>query len=171
MFDIVEKYKLQIIIVLLSITICACNVSEKTTPIDMPEKHHKVTQKDKIKIFSRPWLLLECYEDIDPLSLNQETVYTVVVTNQGSAIDYNVKVKIIFPQEILPVSAYGDTECIVDSKYVQMLSYPVVLPKKQIKWCIKARAVKLGSGELRLFLTSKFFKKATVESESTAVFD
>ena len=63
------------------------------------------------------------------------------------------------------------TECIVDSKYVQMLSYPVVPPKKQIKWCIKARAVKLGSGELRLFLTSKFFKKATVESESTAVFD
>jgi uncharacterized repeat protein (TIGR01451 family) len=50
-------------------------------------------------------LLLENADDPDPVGVGESTVYTVKVTNQGTADDTNVRLVVEFPAELDPVTA------------------------------------------------------------------
>merc|ERR1712170_143986 len=106
-----------------------------------------------------PALLLEVIDTVDPLVANEETTYVIEVTNQGTAPDKLVKVEAVFPAEISPVSAIGDTQCTVSGKRVTVVPYPQLNPKEKIKWQIRARAVQPGDSRLKVYLSSDLLKK------------
>ena len=117
-----------------------------------------------------PALLLEVIDTVDPLVANEETTYVIEVTNQGTAPDKLVKVEAVFPAEISPVSASGDTQCTVSGKRVTVVPYPVLNPKEKIKWQIRAKAVQPGDSRLKVYLSSDLLKKPVAEEESTHVY-
>ncbi|WP_372365362.1 hypothetical protein [Candidatus Uabimicrobium sp. HlEnr_7] len=117
-----------------------------------------------------PWLLLEVIDTIDPLTVNQETTYVIEVTNQGLRTDYYVKIEAVFPAEISPISAKGDTPCTVNGKRVTVEPYPILNVKQKIKWEIRAKAIQPGDSRLKVYMSSGALQKPVTEEESTHVY-
>ncbi|WP_372364883.1 hypothetical protein [Candidatus Uabimicrobium sp. HlEnr_7] len=116
-------------------------------------------------------LLLECSDTIDSLAVDEETTYAIKVTHHGTLPHHNVKIEVVFPKEISPVSGSG--KCIINGQRVTVTPYPILLPGKQIQWYIKAKAISPGDARVKVYLTSgsleKFRFPPMTEEESTEV--
>jgi uncharacterized repeat protein (TIGR01451 family) len=113
-------------------------------------------------------ILLEKSDDPDPVGVNEQTTYTVRVTNQGFADDNNVKVVVTIAAELAPVSATGDG--VISG---QTITFPVVprLPAKEaVTYRIVAKGVKTGDGRTRFELNSDMLQSPVVAEESTHVY-
>ena len=66
-----------------------------------------------------PAILLECVDDPDPVEIGNQTTYTITVTNQGTAVDTNIKVVATIPPELEFVKAGGATEGKADGATVR----------------------------------------------------
>lgn len=117
-----------------------------------------------------PALLLEVIDTIDPLVANEETTYVIEVTNQGTAPDHNIRIDAVFPVEISPVAANGDTTGTVSGKKVSFAPYAQLNPKEKIKWQIRAKAQQPGDSRLKVYLSSELLKTPVTEEESTHVY-
>lgn len=117
-----------------------------------------------------PSLLLEVIDTVDPLNVNEETTYVIEVTNQGIQTDYYLRIEAVFPDEISPISAQGDTPCTVSGKRVTVEPCPSLSPKEQIRWKIRAKAVQPGDSRLKVYMFSKVLQKPVSEEESTHVY-
>jgi uncharacterized repeat protein (TIGR01451 family) len=117
-----------------------------------------------------PALLLEVIDTIDPLVANEETTYVIEVTNQGTAPDHNIRIDGVFPVEISPINASGDTAGTISGKKVSFAAYPILNPKEKIKWQIRAKAVQPGDSRLKIYLSSELLKTPVTEEESTHVY-
>jgi len=117
-----------------------------------------------------PALLLEVIDTDDPLLLNEETTYVIEVTNQGTALDRQVQIVVIFPEQTNPVQVAGDTKGSIQGKRVVFEPYPVLDPKQKIKFTIRARAISKGDSRIRVEMTSELLVKPVNEEESTQVY-
>ncbi|WP_372364878.1 hypothetical protein [Candidatus Uabimicrobium sp. HlEnr_7] len=116
-------------------------------------------------------LLLEVFDSVDPLTVNKETVYTIEVTNIGGfSPQHNVRIEAVFPKEICPISASGDSICTINSNRVVVVPYPLLQPKQKIQWKIKAKAIEAGDARVKVYVTSDYLKKPVTEEESTYVY-
>ena len=124
-----------------------------------------------------PALLLEVVDQPDALIAGQHTLYTIRVTNQGSANDYNIQISALFPEEISPLVGDGDTKVTIEGKKVNLGSYPQLAPGQVLQWNVDAEAVAVGQGIIRVQLTSELIKRRSkdgkdfiIEEETTQVY-
>lgn len=117
-------------------------------------------------------LLLEVVDDPDPLLIAtaEETVYTIRVTNQGTAADRDINIRGVVPPELEAVSIQGSTEGTINGKEFTFAPYPVLAPKQVIEWKMNCKAVKVGDARIKFFLTSELLKTPNVEEEPTQVY-
>ncbi|WP_372364987.1 hypothetical protein [Candidatus Uabimicrobium sp. HlEnr_7] len=119
-------------------------------------------------------LLLECFDTTDSLAVSEETTYVIEVTHQGTSLHRNIKIEVIFPKEISPISGSGDSTCIIMGQRVTVIPYLELLPRRQIKWKIKGKAIQPGDARVRVYLTSGSLEELnfppTTEEESTHVY-
>ena len=115
-------------------------------------------------------LLLEVIDTSDPITVNEETTYVIQVVNQGNKTEYYARIEAVFPEEISPISAQGDTQCTISGKRVTVDSFPALRPKEKIQWKIRAKAVKPGDSRLKVYLSSAVLRKPVAEEESTHVY-
>lgn len=118
-----------------------------------------------------PALLIEVVDSVDPLLPGETTVYTIEVTNQGTADDRQVYVVADFPANISPVSQTGDTAGTIAGKKVTFAPRAVLGPKQKLTWKIEARAEQTsGDNRLRVQMFSELLKTPVTEEESTHVY-
>lgn len=117
-----------------------------------------------------PALLLEVIDTEDPLLLNEETTYVIEVTNQGTALDRQVQIVVIFPSETNPIQVAGDTQGSIQGKRVVFAPYPILDPKQKIKFTIRAKAATKGDSRIKVEMTSELLTRPVTEEESTQVY-
>ena len=121
----------------------------------------------KTEIFGIPAILLEKADDPDPVSVGSNTVYTVKVTNQGTADDSNVQVIVMIAPELVPVSSSAGT---IDGQTVTLPVVPTLAAKQAVSYTIVAKGVTVGDGHTRFTLTSGVLKAPIMAEESTTVY-
>ena len=117
-----------------------------------------------------PALLMEVVDDPDPLLVGEDTVYTIAITNQGTAEDTNIQIKGIFPAEIDPIEVSGDTVGKIEGKTIVFEPYPTLQPKARVQWQVKARGVQRGDSRVKFMQTSTLLVNPVTEEESTQVY-
>ena len=112
-------------------------------------------------------LLLEKSDDPDPIQIGETTTYTVRVTNQGSADETNIGVTVLFPKELVPVSAAGGK---VEGQTVTFPNVPRLASKQAVQYTIKAKGVAEGDARVKFSLTADGLRTPVNAEESTRIF-
>lgn len=117
-----------------------------------------------------PALLLEVIDTNDPLLIDDMTTYVIRVTNQGTANDFNVRVRASLPIQLDPTSTEGATNATVDGNRVEFAPVGTLAPKQTVEFRINAQAVETGDGRIQVLMTSSLLEDPVTEQESTQVY-
>lgn len=117
-----------------------------------------------------PALLIEVVDTEDPLTKDEMTTYDIRVTNQGTERDHNVQIVAELPEQLEIVTVGGATEGTVAGRTVTFAPFPVLQPKQQLMFSVRAKAVAEGDARVKVKLTSDLLKTPVVEEESTHVY-
>ncbi|MDP4878613.1 MAG: hypothetical protein NWR36_01900, partial [Opitutales bacterium] len=92
------------------------------------------------------------------------------ITNQGTAQDTNVGLKVQLPAGLKIVSAAGDTKGTISGNNVNFAAYPVLKAKQIIEFRVVVEAVSEGDSRFRAQMTSDLLKTPVPEEEATQVY-
>ena len=116
-------------------------------------------------------VLVEMVDDPDPLLVGEMTTYTIRVTNQGTAPDNQVAIRVNFPNNIQPMSAGGVTQGQVQGNQVNFAVLPTIAPKQVAIWTIQAKATGQGDGRVSAEIDTEVLGgRPVTEIESTQVY-
>ena len=139
-----------------------CNVATINTAQGLRESSEACTLWRGISA-----VLLEVVDDPDPLQVGEQTVYTIVITNQGNADLTNINTVAQFQREVTPVSSQGGT---VDGKTVRFPTVPKLGAKQKVTYTITGKAAEIGDHRLVVTLTEDQLLSPVKEEESTRVY-
>lgn len=112
-----------------------------------------------------------CFTDTEgPICVGDFTCYKLVVTNQGTEEDSNLKVVVNFPPNLAPVSAYGDVEGKIQGSTVTFGPIDHIGPRETMEFIIKAQGKERGEARVRAEISSETVKTPVVQEESIMVF-
>jgi len=117
-----------------------------------------------------PALLIEVIDTEDPLLVGEQTTYVIQITNQGTARDTNVGLKVQLPGSLKVVSAAGDTQGTISGNNVDFAAYPVLAAKEIIEFRVVAEAVSEGDSRFKAQMSSDLLKTPVPEEEATQVY-
>lgn len=106
----------------------------------------------------------------NPICVGDFTCYKLLVTNQGTEEDNNLKVVVRFPSNIAPVSAYGDAPGTISGGVVNFGPINNIGPRETLEFIIKAQAKEKGDARIKAEISSEAIKTPIVVEESTLVF-
>lgn len=111
-----------------------------------------------------------CMEASDnPICIGDPTSYSIVVENQGSDSDSNVKVVVRFPKEIVPVAALGDTPGTISGQTVTFAPVSNLSPRQKLNLRVDARGKESGDGRVVVEVSSDSIKTPIMQQDSTIV--
>lgn len=119
-------------------------------------------------------ILLEVIDLTDPVEVGEETIYEIVVTNQGSAVDNNIRITCVLPGALQLLEAGGQTNASTAGQRVSFAPLPSLAPGAQAKWTVRVRAADTGSVRFRVEMTSDQLDQdggeAVIETEATNLY-
>lgn len=116
-------------------------------------------------------VLVELVDAPDPILVGDENTYTIRVTNQGTAPDSQVTVRVNFPENVQPTSAGGATQGQIQGSDVVFGVLPTIAAKQVATWTIKARGTAKGDGRITCSVdTAILGGRPVTEIESTQVY-
>lgn len=115
-------------------------------------------------------LLLETIDVNDPIEVGSEEIYTVTVTNQGTADDHNIRIVCTLPPEMEFVSAEGPTRFTVEDKTVTFEPIPALAPKARAVFRVVTRGTAPADVRFRAVMTSDMLTSPVVNTESTHIY-
>lgn len=119
-----------------------------------------------------PAVLLEVIDMSDPIEVGAQETYEITVTNQGSANDTNITIKIEIPAEMDFVSAAGPTQGTASGKNVTFAPLPSLAPKAKAVYKLVTKGTKTADVRLKVeLLTDQTSPTPVVETESTHVYE
>jgi uncharacterized repeat protein (TIGR01451 family) len=115
-----------------------------------------------------PGVLTEIVDNVDPIRVGDEVTYTIRITNQGTFREVNSQVRVVFSDEISPVSVTDQTATINGKEVI----FPdvVIKPKGVTQFKITAKAAQSGVATTRLEFNSSFLPRPMVKEETTFVY-
>ncbi len=117
-----------------------------------------------------PAILLECTDHPDPIAVGQTTVYTVTVTNQGSAPGTNIVIAAELPPQQDLVSTDGPTRATVEGKTLTFAAVESLPPQASAVYRITAKGTAPGDVRFKVALTSDQMATPAMETESTNIY-
>ncbi len=117
-----------------------------------------------------PAILLETVDQADPIEVGAEEVYTITVTNQGTADDNNIRIECLLPAELDFVSAEGPTKFTAEGKTVKFAPLPALAPKAKAVYRVVVKGNKAADVRFTTVLTSDMLSSPVQETESTHVY-
>lgn len=117
-----------------------------------------------------PAILLECVDDPDPIEVNGSVTYTIVVTNQGTAVGTNIVVECDLPPEQEFASAQGPTDGASEGKRVRFKPLPSLPARAAATYKVTVKGVAVGDVRFGVRLTSDQVQTPVTETESTHIY-
>ncbi len=108
-------------------------------------------------------------DQTDPVEVGNEEVYTIVVRNQGSGPDENVKVTCELPDQFKFVRADGPTEAKADGQTVNLGTIDKLEPNEKVSWNLHVKADKAGDIRNKIELNSDYLQNPVPEYEPTRI--
>jgi uncharacterized repeat protein (TIGR01451 family) len=112
-------------------------------------------------------LAIELADNADPVQVGGETVYTIRVSNQGSADQNDVNVVATLPTQLAAVRvSSGD----VQGNTVRFPAVERLAPRQSVKYQITAKGASAGDARMRVELRASELQSPVIEEESTRVY-
>lgn len=123
----------------------------------------------KTSVQGIPALLLEVVDSPDPIEINGEVVYTIEVTNQGSATATNIKISAILEESMQYVAATGPTAGTLDggSRTLTFQPLATLAPKAKTTWSVRVKALKPGDVRFKTVMIADQLQRTVEETEAT----
>jgi uncharacterized repeat protein (TIGR01451 family) len=115
-------------------------------------------------------LLLEVTDSPDPVEVGSQTVYTIAVTNQGSADATNVRVLGQLPRAVTLVSATGPTDGTVDGDVIRYAPIPVLAAGEKGVFTVTVQAVSAADARFAVQMEADQLTSPVNETESTRLY-
>ncbi len=116
-----------------------------------------------------PALLLSGGDDPDPVVLGDNTVYTLVLTNQGTAPLTNVKLVCTMDEgdTMQYVSSEGPTTGTASGKTITFATIPTIAPKETRTYKVTIKALKEGQVSFKAEVNSTEITRTLIKTETT----
>lgn len=112
-------------------------------------------------------LAVELTDNTDPVQVGNETVYTIRVSNQGSADQNDVNIVATLPAQLAAVKvSSGD----IQGNTVRFPAVARLAPKQSLKYQITAKGASAGDARMRVELRASELQSPVIEEESTRVY-
>ena len=118
-----------------------------------------------------PALLMEVVDEIDPVTVGDETTYVITVTNQGSAADTNVSIVCELEEEMSFVSGSGSSAVTHEAGTVTMAAVPGLDPGDASTWRVTVRAESEADARFTVTMNSDELQRPVRETESTNLYE
>jgi uncharacterized repeat protein (TIGR01451 family) len=115
-------------------------------------------------------VLLEVKDLEDPIEIGAATTYEIVVTNQGSMADTNIRIAVYLEGTMEYVSTSGSTNAAQTGRNVVFKPLATLAPGKKAVWRVKVKAIGEGDVRIRVALTSDQLSRPVEETEATKFF-
>lgn len=115
-----------------------------------------------------PGVLTEIVDNVDPIRVGDPVTYTVRITNQGAYREINAQIRVLFSDEVTPLSS-SDRSAVIDGQVVTLPDV-ILKPRGVITFTIQARGAKEGIATTRLEFNSSFLPKPIYKEETTYVY-
>jgi uncharacterized repeat protein (TIGR01451 family) len=131
----------------------------------------EVSAAAKVDIQGIPAILLEAVDLEDPIQVGGMEKFRVVVTNQGSAPDTHIILKVEFEKNFDYVSSSGPTQAKAESaKDIEFAPLASLAPGQKATWEITAKAVEEGDHRASFHVKSDALGRSVEKVESTRVY-
>ncbi|MBN1362178.1 MAG: DUF11 domain-containing protein [Sedimentisphaerales bacterium] len=112
-------------------------------------------------------VLLEVIDVADPIEVGNEETYVIVATNQGSAVDTNVRITCILEEAQEYVSSDGPTRATVEGRMVRFAPLAVLPQGQKATWRVVVRALAAGDIRIRVIMNTEELGRPVEETEAT----
>ncbi|MEI7751135.1 MAG: hypothetical protein WCJ71_03495 [Candidatus Omnitrophota bacterium] len=131
----------------------------------------EVSAAAKIDVQGIPAILLEAIDTEDPIQVGGMEKFRVIVTNQGSAPDAHIVLKIDFEKNFDYVSSSGPTQAKAESaKSLEFAPLASLAPGQKATWEILAKATEEGDHRASFHVKSDALGRSVEKVESTRVY-
>jgi hypothetical protein len=120
-----------------------------------------------VQIMGIPAILLELVDLDDPIEVGGDETYEIRVTNQGSTIATNVKVRCTIEDSQEFVSGGGATPMLATGPTIASEPLPVLAPKAKATWRVVVKALKATDVRFAVQLASDQLVRPVEETEAT----
>jgi uncharacterized repeat protein (TIGR01451 family) len=129
-----------------------------------------VEQEEVITIEGVAAILFQLADLADPIEVGGETSYEIRVVNQGSKAATNVRVVAVFPRELKPRSAEGQTRYTIEGQEVRFQPLAKLAPKADTTFQIRAQGLEPGDLRVQVQLMTDEMEGPVTKEESTRVY-
>jgi hypothetical protein len=129
-----------------------------------------VEKQEQVLVEGVAAIMFQVADLADPVELGGETTYEVKVVNQGSKAASNVRLTVLMPPEMKPLSAEGPTRFQTDGQQVHFQDLPRLAPKASTVYRIRAQCQAAGDMRVRVQLTTDDLRTPITKEESTRVY-
>ena len=116
-------------------------------------------------------ILLEVVDIEDPIEVGNTETYVITATNQGSAVDTNIKIVCTLEDNEQYVSSSGATRGSVMGNIVTFEPLPSLAPKAKATWRVTVKAVKAGDVRFTAAMNSDQLTRPVQETEATHLYE
>lgn len=113
-----------------------------------------------------PAILLEVVDQEDPIMVGDFEIYHIIVTNQGSRADTNIRIIVELEDSQEFVGFSGPTEGVREGNRLEF-GVDKIDPKQHVSWKVKVKAVRANDVRFKVQLTSSELKRPVQETEAT----
>lgn len=118
-----------------------------------------------------PAVLLEVVDIDDPIRVGDNETYVITVTNQGTAMDTNIRMTITLEEEQSFVSATGPTRATAQGRTITLAPLASLAPKAQATWRVVVRCNQPGDVRFTVRMETDQLGRPVMETEATNIYE
>jgi uncharacterized repeat protein (TIGR01451 family) len=109
-------------------------------------------------------------DSANPIEVGNETTYTVHLTNRGSSAATNVRLSVVLPPQMKPVSGDGPTRVVLQGAQVAIDPLARVAPGEQATYKLKVQGLDAGAHRIQFQLVTDETSVPVTREEVTKVY-
>jgi len=134
------------------------------------EKGLTVEKQQPVVIEGIAAILFQAADVTDPIEVGGETTYEIRVLNQGSKTATNIRVAVMLPAELRPLSAEGPARHNIQGNRVLFDGLSRLAPKADTTYRVRVQALRPGDMRTRVQLLTDDIQTPITKEESTRVY-
>ncbi len=115
-------------------------------------------------------LLFTLTDVADPIEVDGQTTYEILVQNQGSKTATNLRIAALIPEGMQAINGEGPTRVVIDGQQVMFEPLPRLAAQADANYKIHVRGITPGDKRLRVQLISDEVSQPVTNEESTHVY-